>query len=142
MHEFLNGVYLEVNENLITTFSSDGERFALAYDYLEENNNNVNIILPKQTINEVINLTELTRHVYITITKKYIRFISNNTTITSKLIKDIYELPDLNIEQDLFINIELEKHIIKKSLYKINFFIKENKITFEFEKNNIKFTHK
>ncbi|HIH2762145.1 MAG TPA: DNA polymerase III subunit beta family protein [Candidatus Azoamicus sp.] len=137
MQEFLNGVYLELNENLITAFTSDGERFTFTYDFIEEHNKNFNIIIPKQTIKEIINLTETTKNIYITLTKKYIKFVTDNTTITSKLINDIYTLPNLKIKQDLITKISLDKNEIKKMLYKINFFIKDKKITFEFEKNTI-----
>ncbi|HIH2762451.1 MAG TPA: DNA polymerase III subunit beta [Candidatus Azoamicus sp. MARI] len=138
MQEFLNGVYVEINENLITTFSSDGERFTFAYDFIEENNKNFNIILPKQSIKEVINLTEKNKYIYIILTKKYIQFVTNNTTLTSKLINEVYDLPNIVIKQESIVKMHLDKNIIKQSLYKINFFIKDKKITFEFQKNNIK----
>ncbi|HIH2763076.1 MAG TPA: DNA polymerase III subunit beta [Candidatus Azoamicus sp.] len=138
MQEFLNGVYVEINENIITAFSSDGERFIFSYEHLKENNKNIEIIIPKQTIIEITNLTSIAKHIYISITKKYITFITNNITITSKLINDTYETPNLNIQQNMIEKIFLKKNIIKKSLYKIFFIIKDKKITFEFENNNLK----
>lgn len=137
IHDFLNGVYMEINENLITVFSSDGNRFTFAYDYIKHANKNFNIIIPKQTIIEIINLLHMCEEIYIVLTKNYIKFITYNVTLTSKLINDIYELPDIDLSQNLFIKTKLEKKNIKNALYKINFLTKENKITFEFNKNEM-----
>lgn len=135
--DFLNGAYMEINENIITTFSSDGNRFTYSYSYVNSNNKNINVIIPKQTINEIIKLTYLYKYIYIVITKKYIKFITKSITLSSKLINDIYELPDLELDQNLFNEIKLKKNFVKNSLYKINFLIREKKVSFLFKENEI-----
>ena len=95
-------------------------------------------ILPKALINEIINIFVIDSFTNIIIFNNQIKFISEKITLTSKLVEDIYNIPDIYLDLNENIVLELntidtlnalEKLIIIKSIDdKAIFFISNNKI--------------
>ncbi|MFT5161553.1 MAG: DNA polymerase-3 subunit beta [Alteromonadaceae bacterium] len=85
---YLNGMFLEVENNIIRTVSTDGHRLALSsltidFSYAEP----VSIIIPRKGIMEVLRLIpDGDELVVIDIGTNHIRITDNDFTFTSKLV--------------------------------------------------------
>ena len=136
---FLNGILLEINQNIITTLSSNGFRLIFSYILFNNNDNNKNIkiILPKITIKEIINTFNDHGKTHILISNNQIKFITNKLTLTSKLINDIYYNSNIKLPYDNK-NIIIKTQELKNAIEKISILCyNNNKITLSFKKKKI-----
>ena len=133
---FLNGILFDINKNNLSILSADG--FRLTYSmFLIENNETTKVIIPKNTINEISNTFCNEKETIILISHNQVKFITNNITITSKIINDIYEYPQLNLSKKNK-SIEIDTQEMKNALKKISILISiKNSITLIIEKTNI-----
>jgi len=115
---FLNGLLLEIKKDKMYAISSDGHRLSMDSINIKENEINNKFIIPKNTIYKFINTFPNDTNITIYFSDKYIKFLTNNITFTSKLINDNY--PDmyklLNNDSNKFIN--LNTYIFKSALLK------------------------
>ncbi|HFL8819317.1 MAG TPA: DNA polymerase III subunit beta [Candidatus Azoamicus sp. OHIO2] len=136
---FLNGVAFYLNNNVLNILSSDG--FRLSYCnilYYEDFNSSLKLILPKITVNVLLNIFNMSDFSYIVFFGNQIKFITNNITLTSKLISDVYHIPVLYFDLDNSIKLilkttdlqdALENIVsIKTTVEKADLFISKNKI--------------
>ncbi len=136
---FLNGIFFEINLNSINVLSSDNIRFfyssILINNYI---NNKISFIIPKISINEILNVFMNTDYLYLFIYINQIKIISHRITFTSKLINDIYNLPLINLKTKYKINIMLKKNIFKEAIEKaILLKSSTDKLNFLFGKNKL-----
>lgn len=139
VQRFLNGILFDINNNCLNVLSSDGVRLSyfnfICYEFTDIP---IKSILPKALINEIINIFIVDSFTNVIISNNQIKFISEKITLTSKLVEDIYNIPDiyLDLNENIVLKLNtidtlnaLEKLIIIKSIDdKAIFFISNNKI--------------
>lgn len=135
---FLNGIFLEINKNSLTTLSSDGSRLLFNQILNDYDNDIVKIILPKSSINALMTTFENYTYTYITVSNTFIKFTTNNIIITSKLINDTYHTPNIKISSNLNIPIIIKKNDIKDAISKINILCtNDSRLNFQIKKDTL-----
>lgn len=140
---FLNGASMEINKNSLCITSSDGIRISFSQMFLNDINKKIKIIIPKNTLIEIINNFQTEEYINILISENQVQFINKKITLTSRLIDDIYLLPYLNLINLKLIELKIDIKIFKNALNKISFLCTNNsKIYIEIKNNAIHFNVK
>lgn len=118
---FLNGVFFDVSNNILSGVASDGVRLSY-FNILHDDclNASIKLILPKITINELLNIFSKTDVTYIIFFDNQVKFITNNVTLTSRLINDIYYTPVLNFNLIHAVKLKLKTADVLNALESIN----------------------
>lgn len=131
---YLNGILFSLNKNIFNVFSFDGLRFSFSYVFLDIFFEKTEIIVPRNTILEVINMFNNQSETIIMFFDNQIRFVTNNITLTSRIISDIYNHPKIEINDLNNKKIILNTNDIKDAINKISIFCNnESKINFIFK---------
>lgn len=88
---FSDGLLIDINKNCINSFSSDGVKTAFSQMLIKESNNKIKLIIPKSIIKEFINTYKENEIIFLNISENYIKIINNKTTITTRLINNLYD---------------------------------------------------
>ena len=140
---FLNGSLMEINKNTLYITSSDGIRISFSQFFLSEIHKKIKVIIPRNTLLEIINNFQTEEYINILISENQIKFINKKITLTSRLIDDIYLLPNLNLTNLKSTELIIDIKFFKNALNKISFFcINNNKINVEIKNNSIYFNVK
>ena len=85
----LTGELIEINDNHFNIVSVDGHRVSIRYSKLENNKNNINVVVPGKTLNEISKIlsSEEEKEVYIYFTDKHILFELNDSIVVSRLLE-------------------------------------------------------
>ncbi|TCT12239.1 DNA polymerase-3 subunit beta [Natranaerovirga pectinivora] len=85
----LTGELIEINDNHFNIVSVDGHRVSIRYSKLENNTNNINVVVPGKTLNEISKIlsSEEDKEVYIYFTDKHILFELNESIVVSRLLE-------------------------------------------------------
>ena len=77
------------------------------------------LILPKLLINELLNVFIETNYIYIIFFSNQVKFVADKITITSKVVHDIYNVPDLFLDLAGNISLKLRTLDVKNAFDKI-----------------------
>ncbi len=138
---YLNGLYLILDNNNITTVSSDGHRLSLA-NIIQNNNitNKKTAVIPKKTIEEISKILKETKtdNITINISQDYIVIHNDTTQIISKLIDENYPEYEKIIPQQSQNKIIINKKDFDAALKQTEIFVKQtNTIKLIFKNNNL-----
>lgn len=139
--KYLNGLFLEITPEKITTASSDGHRLSLNYENQQNTTtNNIQSIIPKKTVEEFLKLLNATTEEFvdIAINKNYMILKNSHTIVSSNLIDGDY--PDYKqiFPSDFDNNIIISREEFDKSLKQVEIFTRENKtIKLKFKNNEL-----
>jgi len=135
---FLNGILFNINKNKLNILSSDGFRIIYSYELIKNNTKKIKVIIPKNTINEIINIFNNEDYTIILISNNQIKFITTNITLTSRLVNDIYNHPKIKISSSKNKIIQINTADMKNALNKINVLCTNNsKVNFLFQKKQM-----
>jgi DNA polymerase-3 subunit beta len=88
---FLNGIYLQVNGDVMKMVATDGKRLAVArYQLMESVKQNIGIIIPIKTVNNITRIFTNDETVKITLLENQVLFSTPNITLISRLIEGEY----------------------------------------------------
>lgn len=139
---YLNGLYLEVNQDNIVVVATDGHRLSIAK--IKQNNNlerKKTVILPRKAVLELIKLLNKNEHkeVSIHLAENYFYLTSDNTTIISRLIDGnfpnyIQVIPTdyentININRQEFLNSLQQASIFVEGLQGVKLVFKDKKLS-------------
>ncbi|GEM_PF-2465593 len=134
-----------INNNLIF-IGSDNFRLSLSYISTEnEVSNNINIIIPKKTVLQIIKFLELypsEEPIDLNISQKFISIkINNNITINSKLIEQKYLEVENMLPSEFNYTLSINKENFFNTLRKASILIsgEDKSIMFDIQNNNITF---
>ncbi len=92
---FLNGMLVEIKNNVLTVVAADGHRLAVnKLDLLEPISKECRIIVPRKTIMELLRVLEEPQDILIELLHNQIKFITSTAVLTSRLIEGNF--PDHN----------------------------------------------
>lgn len=83
------GVKFEINGNILTMIGVDGYRLAIRKEKIEYNGDNIEFVVPKKTIREIMKLLNLEsdNKINLLISKRHIVFEVENYSIISRLLE-------------------------------------------------------
>ncbi len=120
---YLNGLYLDVNKNIIKTVTTDGHRLAISeYASDESTNGSANsIIIPRKGVLELSRLLDGTSELPLTLylSDNHIRVKKGNIRFTSKLIDGKYPDYQAAIPASSAYQIELDRLTFRDTLARV-----------------------
>ena len=108
----MTGELFDIQDNLLKVVSLDGHRVSIRTIELNESYNNIKLIVPGKTLNEISKILsgDIDKNVSIYYTKNNILFEFDETTVVSRLIEGEY----FKIEQMISPNYDTKIRINKK----------------------------
>ena len=108
----MTGELFDIQDNLLKVVSLDGHRVSIRTIELNESYNNIKLIVPGKTLNEISKILsgDIDKNVSIYYTKNHILFEFDETTVVSRLIEGEY----FKIEQMISPNYDTKIRINKK----------------------------
>lgn len=111
-NQIMTGELFDIQDNLLKVVSLDGHRVSIRTIELNESYNNIKLIVPGKTLNEISKILsgDIDKNVSIYYTKNHILFEFDETTVVSRLIEGEY----FKIEQMISPNYDTKIRINKK----------------------------
>ena len=111
-NQIMTGELFDIQDNLLKVVSLDGHRVSIITIELNESYNNIKLIVPGKTLNEISKILsgDIDKNVSIYYTKNHILFEFDETTVVSRLIEGEY----FKIEQMISPNYDTKIRINKK----------------------------
>lgn len=120
---YLNGLLLELNNDKLTSVSTDGHRLAVSeFSLPDTTEKQLKIIVPRKGILELSRLLDATSELPVTlqISENHIRVNKNNIRFTSKLIDGKYPDYQAAIPSNCSHTIELDREQFKNTLARVS----------------------
>jgi len=144
---YLNGLYIEVNQNKITVVATDGHRLSIG-EITQTNNlsDKKTVILPRKAVLELTKILNKSEHaeVDIHLSNNYFYLDSNDTTIISRLIDGNFPNYSQVLPTDFENTIVIDRLEFLNSLQQASIFVEERtkgvKLVFKESQLNI-FSH-
>lgn len=116
-NKLMTGELLEIKDNKLKVVALDGHRVSIRNVELKNPTNDVKVIVPKKTLNEIIKIIDggIDDEVRIFVTDSHIIFEFDKTTVVSRIIEGEF----FKIEQMLSNNYETKIRINKKQLFEV-----------------------
>ncbi|MBE5904429.1 MULTISPECIES: DNA polymerase III subunit beta [Pseudobutyrivibrio] len=113
-NKMMTGELLEIKDGKLKAVALDGHRVSIRYVDLKDATNDVNVVVPKNTLNEIIKIIDggVDDFVNIFVTDNHIVFEFDQTTVVSRIIQGEF----FKIEQMLSADYETKVKINKKDL--------------------------
>ena len=138
---FLSGVVLNINKNKLNILSYDSFRLIYSYILVNNENEDYTIILSPKVVKEVINMSNSDDYINFAISYNYVTFISFNTTLISRVSRNIYNHPKITLSIKNCTIISVDTKTIRKSFKKLSVLcVKNSKIIMRIDKKNITFS--
>lgn len=140
--EYLRGVRLEVNGDLLSVFSSDGHRMAIAESTLSNNSegNNFGVTLTKKFATELSKiLNETDDEIVLEFTKSAVCVTCNNYRLISNLIVCGYPNVRAVIPKNVVINVNLPRQLLRSVISRVSLLSSKrvNGVSLSFAKDKI-----
>ncbi|XZR52748.1 MAG: DNA polymerase III subunit beta [Enterobacteriaceae bacterium] len=135
----LNGIFLEIQNNIIQCTASDGHRLSICTLYTNINLPFCSIIIPKKTILEILRLLK-EGNMKLQIGKNSIRIYIKNLIFTSKLINSKYPNYDNLLKNKKGESFEIDSDYLKEAIKRVSILVSEkfNILYLILSKNNLK----
>ncbi|QJC31849.1 DNA polymerase III subunit beta [Enterobacteriaceae endosymbiont of Donacia tomentosa] len=127
VRKYLNGLFLEIKNNILSVVSTDGHRLSIFYYHLKNKLNSYSVIIPRKSIFELSKLVNDSNElVNIKINKGNICFIFQNFKFISKLIESNF--PDYNkiMPKKFYVTIKVNRIFFKNALKRVSLLVNEN----------------
>ena len=114
-NKLMTGELIEIKDNKLKVVALDGHRVSIRNVELKNPANDVKVVVPKKTLNEIIKLINggIDDEVSIYVTDNHIIFEFNQTTVVSRIIEGEF----FKIEQMLSSDYETKININKREFY-------------------------
>lgn len=133
---FLNGFFCTLNSNSLEGIASDGIRLSYFNIFGDiDFDGKLNVILPKVTVSEVLNIFSNKGEIYLFFYDNKIKFVTKNLTLTSKFIDDTYNVPIVDIRFE-YLKFIFNTFDFLNALEKIKILSLDSKIVFLSINNN------
>lgn len=126
--KILTGVFFNVNNNKLTLKAIDEEKIAILNQELSEKYDNIETIVPGNTIDKIIKILkgDIENEVNIYFNNKNIAFETNKTTIISNIIEGNYINTDKIINTEYTTKIKIDKNELYESVDRTRNYINED----------------
>jgi DNA polymerase III, beta subunit len=127
-NKIMTGELFEINGNQFKVVSLDGHRFSIRRITLKESYNDIKVIVPGKTLNEIIKILsgEMSDDVSIYFTDKHILFEFDNTIVLSRLIEGEYFKINQMLSSDYETKITVNKKELLNCIDRTTLLIKES----------------
>lgn len=127
-NKIMTGELFEVQKNRLRVVSLDGHRISIRKVDLKEEYDDIKVIVPGKTLNEVSKILsgEITNEVKIFFTEKHIIFEFDNTVVVSRLIEGEYYKIDQMLSSDYETKIKVNNKEFLNCIDRATLLIKES----------------
>ncbi|SJM91931.1 DNA polymerase III, beta subunit (fragment) [Crenothrix polyspora] len=139
---YLNGLLLNISNNMLKLVASDGHRLAIYEDQLDQNTDvEARIILPRKGVLELIRLLDdPDAELKIEFSSNNIRIFNKNIIFSAKLVDSKY--PDFSkvFQQQFFSSLQIQKNTLKEALTRVAILSNEKfkGVTLDLDANSLK----
>jgi len=125
--KIMGGELFEISNNILKVVSLDGHRISLRKIELKENTQDVSLIVPGKTLNEVSKILsgEIENNVIISYTNNHILFEFDKTSVVSRLMEGKYFRVDQMLSSDYETKVKVNKKDFLNSIDRATLFVKE-----------------
>lgn len=127
-NKIMTGELFEINENELRVTSLDGHRISIRNIKLKDNYDNIKVIVPGKTLNEVSKILsgEISDEVNLFFTDKHIVFEFDDTVVLSRLIEgEFYKISQM-LSNDYETKLSINKKEFLSCIDRATLMIKEN----------------
>ena len=127
-NKIMTGELFEINGNEFKVVSLDGHRISIRKINLKESYDNIKVIVPGKTLNEVSKILsgEFSDEVRLFFTDKHIIFEFNNTVVLSRLIEGEYYKINQMLSGDYETKVTINKKVLLNCIDRATLLIKES----------------
>ena len=127
-NKIMTGELFEINGNELKVVSLDGHRISIRKITLKESYDNIKVIVPGKTLNEVSKILsgEFSDEVRLFFTDKHIIFEFNNTVVLSRLIEGEYYKINQMLSGDYETKVTINKKVLLNCIDRATLLIKES----------------
>lgn len=127
-NKIMSGELFEVKDNELKVVSLDGHRMSIRKIILKDHYNDIKVIVPGKTLNEISKILsgDNEKEVYIYFTKNHILFEFDETVVVSRLIEGEYFRIEQMISNDYETKITINRREFLDSIERAIILIREN----------------
>lgn len=127
-NKIMTGELFEINGNEFKVVSLDGHRISIRKITLKDNYDNIKVIVPGKTLNELVKILsgEFADNVNLFFTDKHIIFEFNNTVVLSRLIEGEYYKINQMLSSDYETKVTINKKELLNCIDRATLLIKES----------------
>lgn len=126
--KIMTGELFEVNGDILKVVSLDGHRISIRKVQLKENFDNIKVIVPGKTLNEISKIITggVEDEIRLYVTDKHILFEYDQTKVVSRLLEGEFYKIDQMLSNDFETKFEINKKEFLDSIDRSTLFIKES----------------
>ncbi len=113
---YLNGMLMTIKDNNLRIISCDHHRISIINIMLNDNYKESEIIMPKKTAKQILDIFPDNEYTTIFYTNNYVRLITKNLSLTSKLLNTNFPNIDEIIKEKGEKKICVEKNLVKQAI--------------------------
>lgn len=126
-NKLMTGELFEIKENILKVVSLDGHRISIRKIELKNNYDDIKVVVPGKTLNEISKILtgEADKDVTIYFTDKHILFEFDNTLVVSRLIEGEYFKIDQMLSSDYETKVKINKKEFLSCIDRATLLVKE-----------------
>ncbi len=126
-NKLMTGELFEIKEDILKVVSLDGHRISIRKIELKNNYNDIKVVVPGKTLNEISKILtgEADRDVSIYFTDKHVLFEFDNTLVVSRLIEGEYFKIDQMLSSDYETKVKINKKEFLSCIDRATLLVKE-----------------